>query len=484
MVVRWPRGLHANAIPWSSPVDFFEGSVVYRIVTAKWVPSVSWNGTVPSGLVSMKIRRILVIGTSLYVAGGYVVARAQAPVLNVVTAVAETRDAPASITLVGTLMPARSSRIGAEVAGLVRDMPVRQGDRVAAGEVLCRLDADKLTHQLDEAKARLGALRSLHAELVAGTRSEDLARWKAVLDEAVAENERWKFEMNRIEGLYAGSVSNAKEFQDTRASFLMAERRRIAAQADYEKGVSGPRKEAIEHAAFEVAAQAAIVARLESELKKTIIPAPFTGAVTKRLVEVGEWVSEGGAIAEIAELATVLVHVDAPESAFPYLHIGDAARVHVDALQRSLDGRIRHVIPQADAKARTIPVEVELDNTDGLLAAGMFARATVPSGPKQQVITVPKDAVVERGGTPYVGVVMSDEKGGHSGMLMPVTLGSDVDRSVAITSGNLEVGAAVVIRGTERLMPFPTPVQLVDEMGRPIAQKQEATPTPAERGPT
>jgi multidrug efflux pump subunit AcrA (membrane-fusion protein) len=384
-------------------------------------------------------------------------------------------EAPATITLVGTVDPVRRSQVGSEIAGIVAEMLVRQGDYVPAGGVICKLNDDTLRLQLDEAKARLSALKARHEELLAGTRKEELVRLKALADEAAADYERWTFEMRRVEKLYEDSDSNAKELYDTRADYLRAERRKIAVQAAYDLGVEGPRKEVIAGAAYEVSAQQAVVDRIESDLRKTAIRAPFAGHIVERSVEEGEWIAVGGQAVEMVDLATVLVRVDAPESAMPHLAIEMAARVSVDALKRSFEGKIKHLIRQADLKARTFPVEIEVDNRDGLLAAGMFARTTVPAGPKVGVVAVPKDAIVEREGIRYVAIVVPGQQGGMAGILTGVTTGADVKDWIAITSGNIQPGMRVITRGNENMLPFPTPIQIVDEKGVPVAMPDGAT---------
>ena len=104
------------------------------------------------------------------------------------------------------------------------DMPARQGDEVPAGGVLCHLNDDVLSNRLAEAKGNLASLQAYHEELLAGTRDEELRRLKAVLDEAAAEVVRWEFEIKRVEGLYEGSQSNAKEVVDARADYEAAKR--------------------------------------------------------------------------------------------------------------------------------------------------------------------------------------------------------------------------------------------------------------------
>lgn len=416
----------------------------------------------------MNVSRGHVLAATLTAAMGVSATRAQMPEARVVVEQAKQSDAPTTITLVGSVYASRVSNVASEIEGIAESVPVRQGDRVEAGSLLCQLNDDALAYRLAEQRGELESRRAQHLELVNGTRAEELTRLKALLDEAGTNYDRWKFEMERISRLFEGQDANEKEFKDARAEFMAAERRKIAAQALYEQAVSGPRKEAIARAAHDVSAQEAVVRRLEGDLRKTAIRAPFTGYITKRHTEQGEWVTSGGRIVELTDLSRVLVRVSAPESILPHLTVGASTRVWIDALGRSFAGAIKHVIPSADLTARTFPVEVEVVNTDELLAAGQFARVTVPAGRSAPAVTVPKDAIVERDGTTYVGVMMPGSDGGEAAMLQPVTVGADVGDWVAINSDNVRSGTRVVTRGTERILPFPTTVVVVDSAGTPV----------------
>ncbi|UCF33139.1 MAG: efflux RND transporter periplasmic adaptor subunit [Phycisphaerales bacterium] len=412
---------------------------------------------------------------------------AQMPSTKVVAAEAELRDAPTTVTLVATIEPSRRSIVAAELSGIVAEMPARQGDSVLPPGVICRLNADTLLLRIQEEQAALNALKAKHEELLAGTRPKEIERLKALLDEVTADYERWEFEKDRISRLYEESDANKKEYTDTLADFQTAGRRKIAAQATYDLAVEGPRTEEIARAAYEVAAQQAVVDRLKSDLKKMTIQAPFAGHVAQRLTEIGEWVPVGGAVVELVDLSRVLVVVHVPEAALPYVKVDQQARVRVDALGRSFEGKIRHIVRQADVEARTFPVEIEVENGEGLLAAGMFARATIVAGPAAPIVAVPKDAVVEREGSTYVCMVMPGQEGGSVGIRLPVTIGSDLGDWISITSDNVGPGMSVIIRGNESIMPFPTPVILVDEKGTPIASPQiDGGPrppgTPSHRG--
>lgn len=410
-------------------------------------------------------------------------ALAQPPAIKVVVKQATLIDAPATMTVVGTVQPLRLSRLGAEMGGVVEKLPVRQGDFVESGDVICAFNDDILTLRYEAAKARLASLKARHDELLAGTRKETLERLKALVDEAEADARRWEQELKRVERLYESNDSFAKELYDTRADHARAAFREAAARAAYDEAKAGPRKEEIERVGHDVAEQQAIANQIQRELAKKVIHAPFTGHVTELLTEVGEWVPDGGAVVELVDLSSVLVRIYAPEEILPFLDTGAPARVKVDALKRSFDGTIRHIIRLGQRTGRTFPVEIALDNEDGLLAAGMFARAVVPAGAQEETVAVPKDAVIEKNGIAYAGVI-TPGRNGPAGMLMPVTVGAEVGDWIAITSGNIQPGMEVIVRGNEWMLPFPMDVIIVDEKGTPIetAQGQGGPPRGASEG--
>jgi len=357
--------------------------------------------------------------------------------VKVTVATVELRQLPATATLVGTVEPVTRSLIGSEIAGLVEQMPVREGDFVRRGELICKLRAETITLRLAEARARLASLE--------------------------AEYGRWVFEAERIAKLYGGQDASEKEVYETRAEHDQAK-----------------------HA---VTAQEAVLARFESDLAKTEIRAPFSGFVSARHAEVGQWIVQGGDVVELVDLHSVLVRVDAPESVLAHVKVGQPATVLLEALQRKFTGRVRHVIPQADPTARTFPVEVEVPNPgyaewaaahtgpapqDGgaareaaggptvTLAGGMFARVIMVCGPAAETPAVPKDAIVTREGVSYVCMVTPGrEEGSLMAVPLPVTTGVDIGVWIAVTSGNLAPNTRVVTRGNENIL-FPSPIVIVE----------------------
>ena len=128
------------------------------------------------------------------------------PVSKVLLGEARYKELPATSLFVGSVRPNRVSLIGAEVEGLVRDLPVREGDFVRKGDLICRLVDDILQLELQAAGNKLESLKA--AEEVAG-----------------ADLQRWRLEKQRVELLEQTKRANAKELYDTLADFLDQEPR-------------------------------------------------------------------------------------------------------------------------------------------------------------------------------------------------------------------------------------------------------------------
>ena len=110
-------------------------------------------------------RRLIIFSSVLALSASP--APAQPGPSKVVVAQAVLREMETTVTLVATVEPIRRSRVAAELAGLVLDMPARQGDRIEAGGMICQLDDRTIRLRLAEEQARLDSLKTQHEELLA-----------------------------------------------------------------------------------------------------------------------------------------------------------------------------------------------------------------------------------------------------------------------------------------------------------------------------
>ena len=152
----------------------------------------------------------------------------------------------------------------------------------------------------------------------------------------------------------------------------------------------------------------------------------------------------GTALFTVDDLSRVKVNVQVPEADVVGLEEGAAARV--DVLDRTLDAAVDRIVPSGDPASRTFSVRLVLDNADGALKAGMFARVEVPVGEREAVM-VPLASIIERG--QLRGLFIVDANGvAH---LRWVRLGAELGHEVEILAG-VDSGETIVVTADEPLV--------------------------------
>lgn len=320
------------------------------------------------------------------------------PVPVGVTAARSMPMAP-TVSLTGTVRSRTSTLVASEVPGLVTRLSVREGHRVKRGAPIVHLRSENLELRLE---AMRGQRREAAARLDLARQS--LARSRELFDSGVISRQD-----------FDGAVSESDAWQGR------------VDQAD------------------------ADIARLEDDLDRSVVRAPFTGVVVAEHCQVGAWLAIGAPVVELVDPNDLEVVVDVPERHFAGTRRGAAAQVRFPALGGlTLDGEISAVIPRADASARTFPTKVRVRNPEGQIGIGMLAQVLLPAGTPRPAVVVPKDAIVEQGGQRMVYVVENGADGAVA-KARPVTVGGGVGAWVEVSG--IEAEAEVVIRGNERLMP-------------------------------
>jgi HlyD family secretion protein len=366
----------------------------------------------------------------------------------------------AAQTFVGTVLPTQRATVGSAVDGRIVECDIEEGDRVAEGQPLAQLLTETIALELETAKSELQYKQAQLAELENGTRPEQLEQARARMAAAKAGREFREGRRERLRSL--AEQSNAvteDEWLEAVAAATEAAELYAEAVAAYEEAKAGPRVELVAQAQAQVDMQQAVVNRLSDQLAKHTIRSRFAGYVVAKHTEVGQWVNRGDPVAEVVGVDQVEVEVQVLEQSVPYVVPGAEVSVNIPALTQSpFSGTVLVAVPQGDLRARTFPVKIrvqnELTNSGPLIKPGMYAKVDLPVGTQQQVVLVPKDAVVLDQRSPMVYVVQGATQQGESGKVapVPVALGRSHGEKIEI-SGSLQPGQIVVIEGNERLRP-------------------------------
>lgn len=349
-----------------------------------------------SGAEEHRVRRIIVKGLIVLVAGAVLAGISAVPPrsdeappgeeapVNVkviqVVAVPELADA---FTLPAVIAPNRVVTVSAEVAGRIERLPLEEGDKVGAGDLLVQLNQDLIEPQFRSAQAQY---------------------------------QRDQIAFERMQALVRDDATSRQDLDD---------------------------------ATNKLAASKAALEEARARLDRTRIVAPARGVLNKLLVEEGEYVQAGTAVAEVVEMATVKVTVSVPERDAGFFCVGGTAEVLVGVKGREsvLTGTITYINELADPQTRSTPMEITLRNPEGLLRSGQIVKARLTRRVIEDAVMIPLSAVIPMESGYAVYVANDSQAQRHD-----VEIGLIRGDSVQILDG-LEPGENLIVAGHRLVAP-------------------------------
>ncbi|KPK30523.1 MAG: hypothetical protein AMJ66_09490, partial [Betaproteobacteria bacterium SG8_40] len=185
-------------------------------------------------------------------------------------------------------------------------------------------------------------------------------------------------------------------------------------------------------------------------VRRHTLVAPFTGVVSSRYTDPGEWVETGSPVLDLVDMRRLRIDVQVPQERYDQISVGSSVEVALDALVgKMLEGKIVARVPVNDPDARTFLVRVSLTGDSQLMTPGMSAQVVFPLRGGASVVKVPRDAVVRKPNG-SVSVWIINESDVTTVSERQVDLGRSLRDWVDVRSG-LEPGVRVVVRGNETL---------------------------------
>jgi membrane fusion protein (multidrug efflux system) len=185
---------------------------------------------------------------------------------------------------------------------------------------------------------------------------------------------------------------------------------------------------------------------VEARLAKMRIVAPFDGVVGLRNVSIGDYVKDGAELVNVEDIRTLKADFRLPERYFPQLKAGLLVELTADALPGSrYAGAIDAINPRVDASGRSLEVRARLDNSDGRLRPGMFARVKVLLGERPNALMVPEEAVVPLGDDFFVYTV-ADGKAKRVRVKLGVRREAQVELLEGVRAGEQVVTAGIRVQ--------------------------------------
>jgi len=324
------------------------------------------------------------------------------PPAKVVVAAIEERIVAENTPIIGVLYFDRVSGLSTEVAGMVKSVHFREGDRIKRGAVLLNLSTDFIDKEIELAETRI--------------------------DEISVRIERADKDLERYGTLVRHKAIREKVHED-----VGFERRELIKQRD------------------------ALRKQLEiTRLKKakSIIRAPFDGIVLAKGMDVGDWIDPGKEFCRIGSTEDVFVKVPIAEELLPYSGKGDIVNVTINAFDKRVRGKIAGILPVADPRTKNVMLKIRLPQME-IVVENMSATVYVPVSKRKRLKLIPRDALVNFQGKDIIYTV----KEGKAAVL-PIHIVAFVDEFAALDNKEIPKGMIVVVDGNDRLRPG-QPVQII-----------------------
>ena len=254
----------------------------------------------------------------------------------------------------GSIQAVSQTTVRSKLSAEVKKVLVREGDKVAVGQMVAEFDTAQLRAQLAE---RTAALASARAQLATTERTR---------------------------------LANAQLVQQNFIS-----------------------KNAFDTADSAHQAQLALVAAAQAQLEQTqimlgdsVVKAPIAGIISKRYVQPGEKLAFDAPMLGIVDLAQLEIQAQVPVADVPQIRMGMETRVEIEGMgTRRFAGRVERINPSTEPGTRTVNIYVSLPNDEALLKAGMFARVVLSTMSETELPALPMSAVRSEGQQSYVWII-------------------------------------------------------------------------------
>ncbi|MEM9090865.1 MAG: efflux RND transporter periplasmic adaptor subunit [Cyanobacteria bacterium P01_F01_bin.53] len=368
---------------------------------------------------------------------------AQVASASVTTARAQSEPIRETITANGTVRAFDLLSVSPRASGLqIQSITVREGDRVATGQVLALLDDAVLQAQIDQAEAQVIAAEAQVAQAQAQANQN-----QAALAEA-------QDQLERYENLFAQGAISEEEVATRRTQVITAEQTLGASTAG------------IDSARATVRSSQAEVERLNTQLGQTQVLAPSNGIIAEKNASVGDTASSGTPLFEIISDGQLELEVKVPQTQLAQINLGTLVQITSSTNKNiQLQGSVRSIDPTLDANTRQATVKVGLPSSD-LLRPGMFLKAAITTRSRQGVV-IPADAVLPQTSGGFVVYTLNADSTVKAqtvniGERIPAT---DSDPAKIEISSGLTANTPIVVEGASYLQDGDTVTVATGETG-------------------
>jgi len=352
--------------------------------------------------------------------GGHGSVQANGPTITVGVTKVVRKSLGREISLSSELVPFQEIDVYAKESGYVKKLLVDYGTRVKAGQVMAILEIPELEAQLQEDQAGIK-----NAVNQVSRAQHELYRYQAQYKALHLQYTR----LNEVSESQPGIVAQ-QEVDDAQGKDLAAASQVDAGQA------------ALEAAQSQLSVSKAKLVHDQSLFDYSRITAPFPGVVTERYANLGTLVQAGTSsstqaipIAKLSQDDLFRLVIPVPESYVRFIHIGDHVDVRVPSLNRTFPGKVARFSVDVKEATRTMHTEVDVSNPDRVLMPGLYADADLTLEHKEDIPTVPLQAVNHQGEKTTVLVVNANGEIEDRQVNLGIQTASDAEVVAGLSEG-------------------------------------------------
>jgi RND family efflux transporter MFP subunit len=332
-----------------------------------------------------------------------------------------------TLNLAGQFQPYQVIDVHAKVSGYIRRIYVDIGDKVRQGQVLAVLEVPELSAQLKGTVAEVAS------------RKDEIARAQQEVLRAQSEHASLHANYTRLKQASASQpgLIAEQELDDAQSKDLASE-----AQIDAAKSALSAARQN-----FDVAG--ADNERVGALADYTRVAAPIDGVIIWRYADTGALIQAGTAsdvqslpVVKLSQSSLLRLRIPVPEDAVEFIHVGAQVNVQVDAIHRTLVGKVVRFTRDISLATRTMQTEIDVENKDLSLTPGMYANTTIELERRDHVLTIPVQAVINNGNQSSALIVDSQ----NHVQTRNLTLGLQGSNLVEVKSGLAE-GDRVITGG-------------------------------------
>lgn len=262
------------------------------------------------------------------------------------------------LVLTGSLEGQTSASISAKMAGRIEEVLVEDGQKVASGQALIRLESTELANS-----QRMSA--------------DSVRKAQANFDNAKADYERYLT-------LYEKNAVSKQQLDSVETKLRIAE--------------------------ADLSSAAASLGNAQQQLGNSVLIAPVSGVVANKAATVGQVVSPGAVLMTVENIDSLYAVINIEQKDLALIQLGQKADVYVDTYSdKTFSGTVETVNPVAGSASRMFRTKIKLDNAGSLLKPGMFVKVQLVTGGETKVLMVPQSAVFQKQGLYYVYAIENNK---------------------------------------------------------------------------